>query len=233
MRNEAMRNDAMRQGDAMNNIDTLEMISALADSQLHGDDFSRAVEVATSDKAALGRWQTYHLIGDVLRSGDLAASSESIDFMKRFQQRMAREPVSVAAVLATAVFPAESTRVDTQPVAAGDPVSVQQAAANDSSFRWKLVAGCASLAAVAAIGWTALGGLGSLGGLTGQPGQGQLAASPAQGGTTVTATGERGVMVRDARLDELLDAHRQFGGASALQMPAGFLRNATFEGPVR
>jgi sigma-E factor negative regulatory protein RseA len=28
-------------------------------------------------------------------------------------------------------------------------------------------------------------------------------------------------------------AHRQFGGASALQMPAGFLRNATFEGPAR
>jgi sigma-E factor negative regulatory protein RseA len=41
-------------------------------------------------------------------------------------------------------------------------------------------------------------------------------------------------MIRDPRLDEMLAAHRQLGGgASALQTPAGFLRNATFEGPVR
>ena len=40
-------------------------------------------------------------------------------------------------------------------------------------------------------------------------------------------------MLRDARLDELLAAHKQFGGISALQMPAGFLRNATFENPAR
>jgi sigma-E factor negative regulatory protein RseA len=40
-------------------------------------------------------------------------------------------------------------------------------------------------------------------------------------------------MLRDPRLDELLAAHKQYGGASALQMPAGFLRNATFEAPQR
>jgi sigma-E factor negative regulatory protein RseA len=28
-------------------------------------------------------------------------------------------------------------------------------------------------------------------------------------------------------------AHRQFGGTSALQMPTGFLRNATFEESAR
>jgi len=36
-------------------------------------------------------------------------------------------------------------------------------------------------------------------------------------------------MIRDPQLDALLAAHRQFGGTSALQMPAGFLRRATFE----
>jgi sigma-E factor negative regulatory protein RseA len=36
------------------------------------------------------------------------------------------------------------------------------------------------------------------------------------------------VMIRDPQLDALLAAHRQLGGASALQMPTGFLRNATF-----
>ena len=41
------------------------------------------------------------------------------------------------------------------------------------------------------------------------------------------------VMIRDPRLDELLAAHKQYGSTSALQMPAGFLRNATFEAPAR
>lgn len=40
-------------------------------------------------------------------------------------------------------------------------------------------------------------------------------------------------MIRDPRLDELLAAHRQYGNTTALQMPAGFLRNATFEAPRR
>jgi sigma-E factor negative regulatory protein RseA len=41
------------------------------------------------------------------------------------------------------------------------------------------------------------------------------------------------VMLRDPRLDQLLAAHRQSGGASALQVPSGFLRSATFEVPGR
>jgi sigma-E factor negative regulatory protein RseA len=42
-----------------------------------------------------------------------------------------------------------------------------------------------------------------------------------------------GVILRDPQLDAFLQAHRDAGGPSALQMPAGFLRNATFEGPAR
>jgi sigma-E factor negative regulatory protein RseA len=38
-------------------------------------------------------------------------------------------------------------------------------------------------------------------------------------------------MLRDPRLDELVAAHRQYHGATNLQMPAGFLRNATFDTP--
>jgi sigma-E factor negative regulatory protein RseA len=51
----------------------------------------------------------------------------------------------------------------------------------------------------------------------------------------VAVAGNEGqqVMIRDPRLDELLAAHKQFGSTSALQMPAGFLRNATFETPDR
>ena len=45
--------------------------------------------------------------------------------------------------------------------------------------------------------------------------------------------GADGVVLRDPQLEALLSAHRQFGGASALQMPAGFLRNATYDAPQR
>jgi sigma-E factor negative regulatory protein RseA len=40
-------------------------------------------------------------------------------------------------------------------------------------------------------------------------------------------------MIRDSQLDELLAAHQQSAGISALQMPAGFLRDATYERPAR
>jgi sigma-E factor negative regulatory protein RseA len=48
-------------------------------------------------------------------------------------------------------------------------------------------------------------------------------------------SGEAQVMLRDARLDELLAAHKQAGSSSALQMPvpAGLLRSATFTASER
>jgi sigma-E factor negative regulatory protein RseA len=44
---------------------------------------------------------------------------------------------------------------------------------------------------------------------------------------------ERGVMLRDPQIEEFMAAHRQHGSLSALQMPAGFLRNATYDVPQR
>jgi sigma-E factor negative regulatory protein RseA len=43
----------------------------------------------------------------------------------------------------------------------------------------------------------------------------------------------QGVLLRDAELEALMAEHRQHGGVSALQMPAGFLRNATFDSNAR
>lgn len=194
----------------MDKMQTGELISALADGQLTGEAFARGVEVATADPLAREAWLTYHLIGDVLRSGDHAAGSRPGEFLGKLQSRLRDEQVP-------APVPG-GARGDAPPRRA-------EAAANDASFRWKLVAGVASLAAMAAIGWTATGGSPA----SVQPAQ--LAVAPPTG--TVLEETQRGVMIRDARLDELLAAHRQLGGASALQMPAGFLRNATFEGQPR
>jgi sigma-E factor negative regulatory protein RseA len=49
------------------------------------------------------------------------------------------------------------------------------------------------------------------------------------GTSALVAASEPLVMIRNPQLDALLAAHRQLGGVSALQMPAGFLRNTTFE----
>lgn len=194
----------------MEQMQTQEMISALADGQLQGEAFARGVEAAAGDSAAREAWHTYHLIGDVLRSGEYVPGTVPAAFLGRLQLRLRQE--QQAAPDAPAPF---SVPVARHQVAA---------AANDTSFRWKVVASFASIAAVAAIGWTVVGGL------AGKPEQGQMAAAPAG---TVLAESERGVMIRDARLDEFMAAHRQLGSASALQMPSGFLRNATFEGPIR
>ncbi|HWP12957.1 MAG TPA: sigma-E factor negative regulatory protein [Ramlibacter sp.] len=198
----------------MDNMQKHELISAMADGQLRGEAFARGVEVAAGDPVALEAWHTYHLIGDVLRSGEFTAGTVPAVFLSRLQVRLRQEQRLVDPPRAVAGGP--QTVVP--------PSSAQRAAANDSSFRWKLVAGFASLAALAAVGWTAWGAI------SGVTDQAQLAA--VQRGTE-SGGNERGVMIRDPRLDELLAAHRQLGSASALQAPAGFLRNATFEGPAR
>jgi len=59
---------------------------------------------------------------------------------------------------------------------------------------------------------------------------GTVKSAPSTSTASLDSAGEQqAVMLRDPRLDALLAAHRQFGGTSALQMPSGFLRNATFD----
>jgi sigma-E factor negative regulatory protein RseA len=199
----------------MDRMQTQELISAMADGQLRGEAFARGVEVAAGDPVALEAWHTYHLIGDILRSGEFAAGTMPAAFLSRLQSRLEQEQRRTAV---------PGTSAPANPTPALEPIAAQRAAANDANFRWKLVAGFASLAALAAIGWTVSAGL------AGKAEENQLAGAQR---ATVLAGSERGVMIRDPRLDELLAAHRQLGGASALQMPAGFLRNATYEGPAR
>lgn len=105
-----------------------------------------------------------------------------------------------------------------------DGTRVSRPAANDASFRWKMVAGFASLAAVSAIAW-------STAGLFAPAAGPQLAQQQPAGAEQVLVASPQGTMVRDARLEQMLAAHKQFGGTSALQVPSGFLRNATFETP--
>ncbi len=210
-------------------VNTHETISALADGQLRGEEFARAVEAVTANMQALATWHAYHVVGDVLRSGELAACRQDVAFIARLKNRLRQEQIPVPPIDAEGPLAAHLRAA--KPLG---PNTENRRAANESSLRWKLVAGFASLAAVAAIGWTGLTGWGQAAGPTQRLAQAVAPAQPQAAQPVVAATdSDSPVMIRDPRLDAFLAAHEQFGGTSALQMPSGFLRDATFEGPDR
>jgi sigma-E factor negative regulatory protein RseA len=191
-----------------------ELLSALADGELDAAQTVLVVQASKSDARLMQDWASYHAIGEVLRA-------------RAGDARSAVNPVP-------ALVPVVALHSD-QPLLA-------HSAANDSVFRWKLVAGVAALAAVGSMVWALVGGQsGPAGAQLAQRG----AVAPVVAGVSIVAPDTKDnkdaankdtagndtapVMIRDPRLDELMAAHKQFGGASALQQPAGFLRNATFQ----
>jgi sigma-E factor negative regulatory protein RseA len=201
---------------------TSELMSALTDGQLSREDVAIALQACERDDSALVGWNTYHLIGEVLRlPGGLPAPAvrgADMAFVRRLSQRIAQEPLCTTELQS---FDLDSA-VLLKGNAVADLIHRRGAASNDGNFRWKLLAGLASLAAVTAIAW-------NVSGIFSPAAAPQLAQIP--GVQQVVVASPQGPMVRDARLEELLAAHRQLGSNSALQAPSGFLRNATFEAP--
>ncbi|WP_423313141.1 sigma-E factor negative regulatory protein [Variovorax sp. VNK109] len=201
-------------------VDPCERISALADGELRGEMFALAVEQLTDDPRARATWNTYHVVGEVLRTGERAAHGADMAFVERLRVRLGEVDRRAPAALQS-VEPVEVSRHE---------------AANSPAWKW--VAGFASVAAVAAVGWSVMGtqapaDSGARLALTPVPQVGVVRASVSPEPVQLASGEPPQVMIRDPRLDELLSAHKQAGGASALQMPAGFLRNATFEAPGR
>jgi sigma-E factor negative regulatory protein RseA len=195
-----------------------EQVSALADGELAGQEFAVTMGLMAQEADVRQTWHRYHLVGDLMREAQPAAlvqGNDSAAFLARFQKLLAQEsqtqPTETSNLIANNV---DLTR-------ANGLKDAQTGSANDASFRWKLLAGVASLATVAAVSWSVFGIADSS---TGNAQLAQAVAAPPE---------VPQVMLRDPHLDALLAAHKQFGGTSALQMPAGFLRNATFEGESR
>jgi sigma-E factor negative regulatory protein RseA len=235
-------NDTMAPG-ADNRSDD---ISALADGALRGEAFAAALDRLAHDEQARACWHAYHVVGDVLRCPDLAAScTGDADFLGRLQTRLALEPQPARVVVPVVALPlAAQAAVHAAAQAAARPTQ----AANSDSFRWKMMAGFASVAAVAAIGWNTLAvsqpgspavlALAAPGTASQQQGsQHPVLQARAEAGSTVSAPavdvatgpGEGQVMIRNAQLDELLAAHNQAIGGAALQSQARFVRNANFQ----
>jgi sigma-E factor negative regulatory protein RseA len=196
----------------MDRMDDQELISALADGQLQGEAFALGVQAATADARGREAWCAYHLVGEVLRSGQVNPCSAPDAFLARLQQRLQQETPALASLPR-----AQPAVVEHRP------------AAND--WQWKLAAGLASVAAVAAVGWNFWGGAGGA-----APSQAELAAATPAASALVQASAVDPAparVARDARLDRLLAAHRQMGSATALGSSSGYLLNANFEGPSR
>lgn len=220
----------------MNEQTASETLSALCDGEADAATAASLSARWRDDPECRTRWHRYQLIGDVLRSEQLTGRGKDADFLRGLRLRLEKEPVVLA--------PAPTTSAD-------PPTPARR-----SARRWAppaaIAAGFVAAAAVATFMSLNLSPTDSrLAGTTPVPLQVAASATPSvappaqtvgvPAPTAVAAVAladgspERvqptGKIIRDARLDQYLAAHKQFGGATALGVPSGFLRSATFEGP--
>ena len=201
-----------------------ELMSAFADGELHDDELAAVWLALAESQSVVSEWDRCHLIGDVLRSSidsvsSLPASADSASFINRLNLKLRSEACFASAEVVLPEWP-RSPR-EPNMLSPAEQQLHHGSAANDGVFRWKLLAGFATLSAVSVITWTAVGPTSTS---TNSP---QLAQR--QEATQILVSSPQGAIVRDARLNELLAAHKQLGATSALQAPSGFLQSATFE----
>jgi len=206
-----------------------ERLSALVDGELEANVVAQACMAWRDDAEQRSTWHAYQLIGDVLRSDDLASEAgRDIAFINALRTRLATEPIVLApqhevpAPVRDAV-PSRTRRrtwVGASAVAAG----------------FVAVAGLLVLTRTPGVSPTVPGGTsGSIALATPSTVQ-AVPAAAVQAANVVTepqALVANGKLIRDARLDRYLAAHKQFAGTSALGVPSGFLRSATADAAER
>lgn len=207
-------------------------LSALGDGELDAaDDVRQAVQQWAALPEARSAWREYQVIGDVLRSDELAGRADEAAFLSGLRERLAAEPVVLA------------------PAAVSSPTVVvagQAYAARRRQARWLNVAAVAAGFGLVAV---VLVGLNPGSGPT--PGSGPVIANSAPttpgvikvtdmppsapGAAEVAAVPPTpGAMIRDPRLDAYLNAHRQFGASAGLGITPGSVRpTAVSDGTTR
>lgn len=195
-------------------------LSALADGELSGDAVGRLCMAWRDDPQLQETWHAFSVIGDVMRSEDLAASVPRDErFLSDLRARLAHEPV----------------------VLAPQPAPVLTELARGAAFARALGRGArgrswAAPVAVAAGFVVVIGALAVVSQsrppqvIASAPLASAIPLATASGASSPEATGE---VIRDAQLDRYLFAHKQFAGSTVLGAPSGFLRNAAAEAPAR
>lgn len=213
-------------------------LSALVDGELDGPSAGQLMAQWRDDPGLRERWHCYQLIGDVLRSDDLASQpGRDSEFLARLRVRLASEAVVLAP----------------EPLPAAAPAVVSRPPARVLRRRW------AAPAAVAAGFVVVAAGALMMGRNTGSDAGDSSFASARPGGLSAPAVDPRalagavpvgtvpqansvtdvptveasGTVIRDARLDRYFAAHQQAAGGSVFGPQATQLRRAAVEVPAR
>lgn len=181
-------------------------------------------------------WHAYSVIGDVLRSGDLASSAaHDLQFLGAFRARMASEPVVLAP---EPVAPSRDV-----PVAALSSPMVRRSRARtwavpaSVAAGFLVVAGAMMVVQVPGVVDDAPARMASapagVSGATIQVGQNQTVDTASEAYPAEIELVFDGQVIRDPRLDRYLLAHKQFSGSSVLGPASGLMRSAAAEVPAR
>ena len=208
-----------------------EDLSALVDGELHEAAVAGACGRWRADAASRATWHAYQLIGDVLRSEDLASdAARDAAFLGALRDRLAAEPVVLAP---QSVLPAAPA------------LSIGRVARR---ARWSWAAPTAAAAGFVAVAGVLVVTRGPASPPAVQP-EARLAGAPPQSGGVALTNGlvaasavqlaepqaqmVGGRVIRDAGLDRYLAAHKHFAGSAALGVPSAFLRSATMDASGR
>ena len=173
-------------------VEFAQRISALMDGEVAAHEVSSAVELAKDGEGA-AHWREYQLIGDVLRSEDLLNTRSSEDFLSRFSAKLDAEPHLLVPAVAQRAKTQERHRFLVSP-----------------AWVRRIMPTTAVAAAVAAVSWVVVPQLrGPADGADGSPALVAKATQAASAQALTVAATDNTPMIRDARLDEYLSAHRQ------------------------
>lgn len=201
----------MKQHDAADATDTCRLMSEMADGEADAAGLGRGCTLWADDAVARERWHAYHLIGDVLRSQELAYRPQhDQDFLRRLSVRLRGE----SAVLAPA------------PLRPG-PVAGRRRWARPAA----LAAGLMALATAVGL-WSAsdegasvpklaLAPVAAPAPLLAAPAAATPAAPAVAAAPVAEAVPAGGRVVRDAQLDRYLRAHRDYAAALPGSLPGG------------
>jgi sigma-E factor negative regulatory protein RseA len=192
-----------------------ERLSALVDGELDPGDCAVACAHWRGSVEVRRDWHTWQLIGDVLRSDDLASdAAHDARFLATLRDRLATEPV----------------------VLAPTSIAARDADGRTRAGRWMLPSAIAA-GFVLVVGTFAVlqPGTGSapapvaIAENTARPAADAVQPAAPAGVDAQAAVVADGKLIRDGRLDRYLAAHKQFAGTSALGVPSAFLRGATVD----
>jgi len=217
------------ESDRSSSDSTRRILSALADGDATDSEAARAFQAWRDDPDARATWHGYQLIGDVLRSEDLASAPRADEaFLVALRARLADEPVVLA----------PQARAEQAVVAA--PAVANGGAAARARARWQGPAAMAAGFLLVVGGLNVMRPFGHAGDASvassGAASVPLMASATAVNNGAVVPVGQQTPAQTKAAADQLapyLAAHRQSAMNAPFQMPGNDLRNVNLVQPAQ